>query len=128
MWTFIPRLPIGSTSRWHTYARIPSPDEATLKKARRSSGFGSTQLVKCAIPRQVRSYLHYVIQEQREDGLWMLRPNGTPSVNERLSGAVKGMVDEVLAQIAACARGNVHLFDYPPMEFCERACKHWRSP
>ncbi|MDP2779779.1 DUF4942 domain-containing protein [Devosia sp.] len=92
------------------------PDEATLKKARRSSGFGSTQLVKCAIPRQVRSYLHYVIQEQREDGLWMLRPNGAPSVNERLSGAVKGMVDEVLAQIGGLREGNVHLFDYPPME------------
>lgn len=92
------------------------PDEATLKKPRRKSGFGSAELVTCSIPRQVRSYLHYVTQEQRGDGLWMLKPNGAPSVNERLSGAVKGMIDEVLAQIGGVREGNVHLFDYPPME------------
>jgi predicted RNA methylase len=46
----------------------------------------------------------------------MLKPSGAPNVTERLSGAVKGMIDEVLAQIGGVREGNVHLFDYPPME------------
>lgn len=92
------------------------PDEATLKKPHRKSGFGSADLVTCSIPRQVRSYLHYVAQAQREDGLWVLKPSGAPTVTERLSGAVKGMIDDVLAQIGGVREGNVHLFDYPPIE------------
>jgi predicted RNA methylase len=92
------------------------PDEATLKKPRRKSGFGSTDLMTCSIPRQVRSYLHLCRQEQREDGLWMLVPWKAGSLTGRLSGAVNAMIDGVLAQIGGVRDGNAHLFDYAPME------------
>jgi predicted RNA methylase len=92
------------------------PDEATLKRPRRKTGFGSAQLVVTQIPRQVRSYLSECRQEQREDGLWVLKRCSSAHLFDRLSGAIKNMIDEALAQVGAVREGNIHLFDYPPIE------------
>lgn len=104
------------------------PDEATLKRPRRKSGFGSADLVSSSIPRQVRSYLHYCQAAAREDGLWMLHPVGAQNVTGRLSGAVKGMIDDVLAQIGGVRDGNTHLFDYSPMEVISEVVRTGEVP
>jgi predicted RNA methylase len=92
------------------------PDEATLKKPRRKTGFGSADLLSFTIPPQVRGYLHQCQQKQREDGLWELKPNFGCLNQDRLSGSVKAMVDTVLSQVGGVREGNAHLFDYPPMD------------
>lgn len=89
------------------------PDEATLKPARRTSGFGSVELVKTPIQPQVRSYLRECGQQQQPDGLWVLRHRGS---HVRLSGGIKAMIDEALAQIGGVREGDAHLFDYPPQD------------
>jgi len=92
------------------------PDEATLKRPRRKSGFGSNELVRTAVPRQVRSYLRESVQAQTDNGFWMLRPTGANHIVGRLGGLIKGMIDDVLAQVGGIRQGDVHLFDYPPAD------------
>lgn len=92
------------------------PDEATLKPVQRKTGFGSVELINVAIQPQVRSYLRDCLQDQQADGLWILRTRATSYAAGRLSGTIKTMIDEVLAQIGGVREGDAHLFDYPPME------------
>lgn len=93
------------------------PDEATLKKPLRKSGFGSSELIKSVVPRQVRSYLRNIYQEQTDNGLWKLRlPSYSLIDNKRLGGAIRSMLDDVLAQIGGVRDGDGHLFDYPPAD------------
>jgi len=92
------------------------PDEATIKPPLRKSGFGSVELVKTQIAPQVRSYLRDCVQEQQPDGLWVLRQRAASYTSGRLSGAIKSMIDESLSQIGGVRAGDVHLFDYAPMD------------
>ena len=91
-------------------------DEATLKPPRRKIGFGSVELLKTQIQPQVRSYLRECVQEQQPSGLWMLKPRGYSHLAGRLSGGIKVMIDEALAQIGGVREADGHLFDYPPQD------------
>lgn len=91
-------------------------DEATLKPPRRKTGYGSVELVKMPIPPQVRSYLRECTQEQQPDGLWALEQRRSSLGVGRLSGAIKAMIDEAMAQIGGVRQGDTHLFDYPPQD------------
>lgn len=104
------------------------PDEATLKPPRRKSGFGSVELVKNAIPPQVRSYLSGCMQQQQENGLWLLRPQVASHVIGRLSGGIRKMVDEAIAQIGGAPQGHVHVFDYPPIEVVSEIVNSGKVP
>lgn len=88
-------------------------DEATLKRPRPKSGFGSADLMSFKVPRQVLSYLRNTKQTQTEDGLWSLK---YVAYLPKLSAALKDMIDGVLAQVGGVREGDAHLFDYPPME------------
>lgn len=92
------------------------PDEATLKRPRKKSGFGSADLMKTSIPRQVRNYLSGCQQKQRDDGLWQLTSTESGHILSRLSGAIKGMIDAVVAQVGGVREEKHHVFDYAPME------------
>lgn len=102
------------------------PDEATLKRPRRKSGFGSADLLAFKVPRQVRSYLAETRQVQRADGLWELRHCATHARN--LGGAIKAMINAVLEQIGGVVDGEVHLFDYPPMEVVSEIVRKGEVP
>ncbi|NVL48675.1 hypothetical protein F2S72_01535 [Pseudomonas syringae pv. actinidiae] len=91
------------------------PDEATLKPPRRRSGFGSVNLIEMPIPPQVRSYLRECSQQQQSDGLWFLSTRVT-SHAAKLSGRIRAMIDEALAQIGGVREGDGHLFDYAPQD------------
>lgn len=104
------------------------PDEATLKRPRKKSGFGSADLVQMKLPRQVRSYLSGCVQVQRDDGLWQLKPTRHLISVQRLSSAIKGMIDEVLAQVGGVREGDYHLFDYPPMDVVSQVVKSGEVP
>ena len=92
------------------------PDELTLKRPRRKAGFGSAELIKSTVAPQVRSYLRGCNHRQREDGLWMLTPAHAHYIVDRLGGAVRRMIDDVLSQVGGVRDENIHLFDYPPVE------------
>src|SRR5690606_2676900 len=83
---------------------------------RKKSGFGSADLMKTSIPRQVRNYLSGCQQNQRDDGLWQLTSTESGHILSRLSGAIKGMIDAVLAQVGGVREEKHHVFDYAPME------------
>ncbi len=91
------------------------PDEATLKRPRRRSGFGSADLLAQQVQHQVRGYLSHCIDVQGQDGLWILKPIGLVKY-DRISSAVSTMIDNVLAQIGGARFEDGHQFDYPPKE------------
>lgn len=101
-------------------------DEATLKKPRRKSGFGSADLMAFKVPRQVRSYLTNAIQLQRDDGLWLLKYAG--NYMPKIGGIIKEMIDSVLAQVGGVPAEEGHLFDYPPMEVVSEIVRKGEVP
>jgi hypothetical protein len=103
------------------------PDEATLKRPRRKSGFGSNDLIHNKIPHQVRNYFGMCRERQRDDGLWELLASswGMPPIN----GAVKRLIDDVIAQIGGVRENHEsHVFDYPPMEVITEIIKTAQVP
>jgi predicted RNA methylase len=104
-------------------------DEATLKPPRhRSTQFGGAALVRTIIPAQVRGYLAGCYCQHREDGLWLLRPGHAMNLINKLSGVVKGMIDEALTQIGGVRDGAGHLFDYAPADVVSEIVKSGTVP
>ena len=103
------------------------PDEATLKRPRRKSGFGSSDLIHSKIPYQVRNYFGMCRESQREDGLWELTASswGVPPMN----GAIKRLIDDVIAQIGGVRENHQsHVFDYAPMDVINEIIKTAQVP
>ncbi len=103
------------------------PDEASLKRPRRKSGFGSKNLFSGKVPQQVRGYLSSCMQGQGKDGLWTLRSHACVR-SERIGSSILTMIDEVLAQIGGVREGDHHLFDYPPMDVVSQIVKSGEVP
>lgn len=89
------------------------PDEATLKKPRRKSGFGSMPIIRSKVPQQVRSYLALCRQKKLDNGLWQVV---AAAYTVKIDGIVRRLITEVMHQIGGYEHGNEYLFDFPPME------------
>ncbi|MFL1449401.1 DUF4942 domain-containing protein [Pseudomonas tritici] len=103
-------------------------DKLAIKPQRRKSGFGAAELVRNAVPDQVRSYLRCVKYKQREDGLWAVVPGVPDYMARHMGGVVKGMIEDVLSQVGGKCEENIHLFDYHPKEVIEEIVKTGEVP
>lgn len=102
------------------------PDDATMKRPRKKSGFGSADLLAVRIPRQVRGYLGETVQAQRADGLYELRQHSFSGT--KMSYALKDMIDRILAEVGGIREGACHLFDYPPEEVISEIIRKGEVP